>query len=82
MRRTYCGAYNKMNRDYYVCPSFFLFTDEHLITRKMVEREAFLANLKHQYHASQKGEHDCSAHNKKNRDYYDYPSLSYFPDEH
>ena len=31
----------------------------------MVERKAFLANLKHQYYVSQCGEHDCSAHNKK-----------------
>ena len=31
----------------------------------MVEGKAFLANPKHQYHVSQFGEHDCSAHNKK-----------------
>ena len=48
----------------------------------MVERKAFLANPKLKYHASQRGEHDCSACNKKNRDYYEYPSLSYFIDEH
>ena len=28
------------------------------------------------------GEHDCSAHNENNGDYYDYPSLSHFTDEH
>ena len=43
----------------------------------MVERKAFLTNPKHQYCVSQYGEHDCSAHNKKNRDYYKYPSLSH-----
>ena len=28
-------------------------------------KKAFLANSKHQYRASQRGEHDCGAHNKK-----------------
>ena len=46
----------------------------------MVERKAFLANLKHQDCASQYGEHDCSANNKKNGDYYEYRSLSHFMD--
>ena len=27
------------------------------------------------------GEHDCSANNKNNGYYYEYPSLSHFPDE-
>ena len=36
----------------------------------------------HQYRVSQWGEHNCSAHNKKNGDYYEYPSLSHFMDEH
>ena len=47
----------------------------------MVERKAFLANPKHQYCVSQSGEHNCSAHNKKNGDYNEYPSLSDFTDE-
>ena len=41
----------------------------------MVETKDFLANPKPQYHVSQWREHDCSAHNKKNRDYYEYPRL-------
>ena len=45
----------------------------------MVERKAFLANPKRQYHVSQWGEHDCSAHHEKNGDYNEYLSLSYFP---
>ena len=32
----------------------------------MVERKAFPENPKHKYHISQRGEHDCSAHNKNN----------------
>ena len=48
----------------------------------MVQRKAFPTNLKHQYCASQWGEHDCSAHNKKNVDCYEYPSLTHFMDEH
>ena len=28
------------------------------------------------------GEHDCSAHNKKNGDYQEYQSLTHFIDEH
>ena len=44
----------------------------------MMERKAFLENQKHQDRASQCGEHDCSANNKKNGYYYEYPSLSHF----
>ena len=44
----------------------------------MVEKNAFLANPKCQYHVSQGGEHGYGAHNTKNRDYYEYPSLSHF----
>ena len=47
----------------------------------MEEIKAFRANPKHQNHVSQCGEHDCSASNKKNRDYNEYPSLSHFVDE-
>ena len=47
----------------------------------MVERKDFLVNPKLQYHVSQCGEHDCGAHNKKNGDYCEYPSLSHFMDE-
>ena len=48
----------------------------------MVEREAFLANPKHQYCVSKCGKHDCSAHKKKTGDYYEYPNLSHYVDEH
>ena len=47
----------------------------------MVERKAFLTNPKNQDHVSQYGELDCSANNKRNGDYYEYPSLSHFTDE-
>ena len=47
----------------------------------MEETEVFPANSKHQYHVSQCRERDCSANNKKNGDYYTYPSLSHFKDE-
>ena len=53
-----------------------------IIICQMVERKAFTANPKHQYHVSQCGEHDCSPINKKNVDYYGYPSLTHFEDEH
>ena len=48
----------------------------------MVERKVFLANPKRQYGLSQCGEHSCSAHNEKNEDYNEYPSLSYFTEKH
>ena len=48
----------------------------------MVEGKAFLTNPNRQYHVSQCGEQDCSAHNKENGDYYEYPSLTHFMDEH
>ena len=41
-------------------------------------KEAFLANPKHQYCASQWEEHDCSTYNRKNGDYYEHPILSHF----
>ena len=44
-------------------------------------KKTFLANSKHQYHAPQCGDHDYPANNKKNGDYYEYQSLSYFIDE-
>ena len=47
-----------------------------------MERKTFLANPKHQYRVPQKGENDCSAHSKMNRDYYEYPNLSHFTGEH
>ena len=47
-----------------------------------VEWNTFLANPKHQYRVSQYVEHDCSANNKRNRDYYEYPNLSHFMGEH
>ena len=46
------------------------------------EKKTFLANPKHQYHVPKCGEHDSSAHNKKNGDYYKYQSLSHFTYEH
>ena len=45
----------------------------------MVQRNAFLANLNHRYRTSQ---HDCSANNKNDGDYYEHPSLSDFMNEH
>ena len=47
----------------------------------MARRKAFLANPKCQYCISELGEHDCSAYNENNRDYYEYPSLSHFTDK-
>ena len=44
-------------------------------------KNAFLGNPNHQYHVSQYGKHDYHANNKKNGDYYRYPSLSHFIDE-
>ena len=60
---------------------FILFHGWTLSTVIMVERKTFLANPKYQYHVSQCGEHDCSANNKRNGDYYEYPSLPHFTDE-
>ena len=47
----------------------------------MVERKAFPTNSKRQYHVSQYGEHDCSASDKKKREYYENPSLTHFTNE-
>ena len=48
----------------------------------MVERKASRANLNHQDRVLQCGKHHRSANNKKNGDYGEYLSLSYFTDEH
>ena len=53
----------------------FSFLEWTLIISKMIKRKAFHANLKHQYHVSQWEDHDCGANNKKNDDYYGYPSF-------
>ena len=53
----------------------FSFCEWTLIIRKMTKRKSFLANPKHQYHVSQWEEHDCSANNKMNEDYYGYPGF-------
>ena len=45
-------------------------------------KKSFLSNLKHQHRVSQYEEHDCSAHKKKNGDYYEYPGLSHSMNEH
>ena len=44
-------------------------------------KKALLANPKLQYRVSQYGKHHCHTNNKKNRDYYKYPSLSHFSNE-
>ena len=44
-------------------------------------KKAFLRNPKHEYRLSEWGEHDCSANNEKNGDYYEYQNLSHFTDE-
>ena len=76
-----CSANKNKNRDYSEHPGFILFNRWTSIIRRMVEIKAFLAKPKHQYRLSQCGEHDCSAHNNKNGDYNDYPSLSHLVDE-
>ena len=53
-----------------------------LIKSKIVERNAFLVDPKHQYRVSECGEHDCSTQNEKNGDYNKYPSFYHFMDEH
>ena len=75
-----CSAHNKKNGHYYgieVCPISWV----NINYKENGRKKAFLANQKHQYRVSPHGEHDCSAHNKKNGDYYRYPSLSHFRDE-
>ena len=44
-------------------------------------KKAFATNPKHQYRLSQFGGHDYNARNKRNRDYYDYLSLTHFMNE-
>ena len=41
-------------------------------------KKCFSYKSKYQYHVSYWGEHDCSAHNKNDGDYYEYPSLAHF----
>ena len=50
--------------------------------RENGEKKSFSYNPKYQYLVSQYGGYDCSAHNEMNVDYYHYPSLTHFTDEH
>ena len=52
-----------------------------LVIWTTLERKAFVANPKHQYHVSQWGEQVYGAHSQKNEDYYDNPSLSHSMNE-
>ena len=45
-------------------------------------KKSFFCKPKHQYHVSQYAKHDCSAHNKKNGDYYKYQGLFLFMVKH
>ena len=44
-------------------------------------KKGFSCKPKHQYRVSQCTKHDCTAHNKKNGDYCEYRSLTYFTAE-
>ena len=73
-----CGAQSQKEWRLLWESKFDSFHEWTLVTRKMVERKAFLANSKDQYLVSLCGEHVCSLHNKKNGDYNEYQSLSHF----
>ena len=77
----YCSATSKKSGDHYKYPSLYHFTYIHYY-KEMMETKTFLAYPKHQYCVSQYGEHDCYGQNKVNREYYEYPRLSYFTNEH
>ena len=82
MRRTWLWCPYQKEWSLLWVSKFFSIHRSTLTIRKMVEKKAFLANPKHQYHVSQQAGLDCNAHNKKNGVYYEYLSLSYFTDEH
>ena len=71
---------HKNNGDYYEYPSLSLFTIN-FNDKEKGGKKSFSCRSKHQYRASKFGEHDCSAHNEKNRYYYEYPILTQFTDE-
>ena len=80
-----CGEYdchtnNKRNGDCYKHPSLSHFT-MNFDHEENGGKKAFFANPMHQYSASQYGEHDCPANNKKNTNDYGYQSLSHFTNE-
>ena len=60
----------------------YLISRMNIIYKENGGKKAFLTNPRHQYHVSKSEEHDCSAHNKKNGDYYEYSSLTLFTDKH
>ena len=74
------SANNKNNGDYYI--QFCRISWMNINYKENGGKKAFLANPKHQYCVSQYGQHDCSALNKRNGDYYEYPSLPHFTDKH
>ena len=60
---------------------FVLFDGWTLVLWKVVERKAFLAKPKYQYHVSQWRKRDCSPQSQKNGDYYGNRNLSHLMDE-
>ena len=58
-----------------------LISQMNLDSKESGGNKAFLGNPNHQYHVCQCGEHDFHTNNKRNGDYYEYPSLSHFTNE-
>ena len=61
-----------------MCIHIFLISQMNFDYMEHGGKKAFHANPKHQYRASQCGDSDCHANNKKNGDYYEDQSLSHF----
>ena len=74
------SANNNMNADYYEYPSLSHFTNEPWLWGKWWKKN-FCGKSKLSISCILMKEHDCSAHNKKNGDYYEIPSLSHFTSE-
>ena len=76
-----CSAINKKNGDHYKYPSLYRFIDEIWLEGKWSKEMFFfqIRSINIMYPNVEK--HDCSAHNKKNWDYYKHPSLSHFTDK-
>ena len=77
----YCHANNKKNGDCYEHPSLSHFTDELWLWGGKHGKKSSSCNSKPSMFVSQCGERYCRANNKKNRYYYEYPSLSHFTND-
>ena len=63
------------------CADYKKSGDLHENHKENGEKKSFSCQIKASISCTPRGEHDCSANNKKNEDYFKYPSLYHSTDQ-